>query len=142
MAESLVRQTVVGDRNIVTGTGDIQIIYELPPAEANERRSLLVLLDRVRQFWIAGVLDSSMHGAALLELGKASLSDAVEHPWQRILELPDRDARALPPERAIDDVFEQANRGLLILGAEGSGKTTELLQLLAALIARAERDPI
>src|SRR5262249_19288692 len=68
--------------------------------------------------------------------------DAVEHPWQRILELPDRDARALPPERAIDDVFEQANRGLLILGAEGSGKTTELLQLLAALIARAERDPI
>ena len=85
MTEREVRQTVIGDRNIVTGTGDVNIVYTLPPTEAEERRSLLVLLERVRQCWIAGVLDGSVHGAALLELGTARMSDAVEHPWERIL---------------------------------------------------------
>jgi hypothetical protein len=136
-----VRQTVIGDRNIVTGTGDVNIVYALPPSEAGERRSLLVLLERVRQFWIAGVLDSSVHGAALLELGTARISDAVEHPWERILELPGEEARAVPAERGIVELFEEATRALLVLGAEGSGKTTALLQLARSLIVRAERDP-
>jgi len=136
-----VRQTVIGDRNIVTGTGDVNIVYALPPSEAGERRSLLVLLERVRQFWIAGVLDSSVHGAALLELGTARVSDAVEHPWERILELPGEEARAVPAERGIVELFEEATRALLVLGAEGSGKTTALLQLARSLIVRAERDP-
>ena len=96
MTEREVRQTVIGDRNIVTGTGDVNIVYTLPPTEAEERRSLLVLLERVRQFWIAGVLDGSVHGAALLELGTARMSEAVEHPWERILELPGEEARAVP----------------------------------------------
>src|SRR5437660_9998240 len=78
MTEREVRQTVIGDRNIVTGTGDVNIVYTLPPTEAEERRSLLVLLERVRQFWIAGVLEGSVHGAALLELGTARMSEAVE----------------------------------------------------------------
>jgi hypothetical protein len=141
MTESEVRQTVIGDRNIVTGTGDVHIVYTLPPTEAEERRSLLVLLERVRQFWIAGVLDSSVHGAALLELGTARMSDAVEHPWERILELPGEEARIVPAERSIDQLFDEATRALLVLGAEGSGKTTVLLQLARALVARAERDP-
>ena len=136
-----VRQTVIGDRNIVTGTGDVNIVYALPPAEAGERRSLLVLLERVRQFWIAGVLDSSVHGAALLELGTARVSDAVEHPWERVLELPGEEARAVPAERGIAELFEEATRALLVLGAEGSGKTIALLQLARSLIVRAERDP-
>jgi hypothetical protein len=141
MTEPEVRQTVIGDRNIVTGTGDVNIVYTLPPAEAEERRSLLVLLERVRQFWIVGVLDSSVHGAALLELGTARMSDAVEHPWERILELPGEEARAVPAERGVEQLFDEATRALLVLGAEGSGKTTVLLQLARALVTRAERDP-
>ena len=141
MTEREVRQTVIGDRNIVTGTGDVNIVYTLPPTEAEERRSLLVLLERVRQFWIAGVLEGSVHGAALLELGTARMSDAVEHPWERILELPGEEARAVPAERSVEQLFDEATRALLVLGAEGSGKTTVLLQLARALVTRAERDP-
>ena len=136
-----VRQTVIGDRNIVTGTGDVNIVYTLAAAETHERRSLLVLLERVRQFWITGVLESSVHGAALLELGTARVSDAVEHPWERVLELPGEAARAVPAERGILELFEESSRALLVLGAEGSGKTTALLQLARALVERAERDP-
>ena len=141
MTEADVRQTVIGDRNIVTGTGDVHIVYALPPAEAEERRSLLVLLERVSQFWITGVLEGSVHGAALLELNMARVSGAVEHPWERILELPGQDARPVPAKHSIEQLFDEASRAMLVLGAEGSGKTTVLLQLARALVARAERDP-
>ena len=141
MTEADVRQTVIGDRNIVTGTGDVHIVYALPPAEAEERRSLLVLLERVSQFWITGVLEGSVHGAALLELNMARISSAVEHPWERILELPGQDARPVPAAHSIEHLFDEASRAMLVLGAEGSGKTTVLLQLARALVARAERDP-
>ena len=136
-----VRQTIVGDHNIVTGTGDVNIVYTLSAADGDERRSLLVLLERVRRFWITGVLDSSVHGAALLELGAARMSDAVEHPWERVLELPGAAAQAVPAERGILELFDESGRALLVLGAEGSGKTTALLQLARALVDRAERDP-
>ena len=40
------------------------------------------------------------------------------------------------------DVFDQMNQLLLILGEPGSGKTTRLLELLEALLMRAETDPM
>ena len=70
-----------GDRNVVSGTGDVRIVHQLPPAEAEERRALLVVLERVRQFWISGVLEGSLLGAATLELGTVAQRDAVAHPW-------------------------------------------------------------
>ncbi len=134
-------QTVSGDHNIFTGTGDVKIVYELPPAEANERRSLLILLSRVRQFWIEGVLERSVYGAALLELGKERLQGAVEHPWERVLELPDDAPQQVPLDRSIVEVFHKAGRSLLIASEPGSGKTTTLLELARELLTCAERDP-
>ena len=134
-------QTVSGDHNIFTGTGDVKIVYELPPAEANERRSLLILLSRVRQFWIEGVLERSVYGAALLELGKERLQGAVEHPWERVLELPDDAPQQVPLDRSIVEVFHKSGRSLLIASEPGSGKTTTLLELARGLLTCAERDP-
>ena len=134
-------QTVSGDHNIFTGTGDVKIVYELPPAEANERRSLLILLSRVRQFWIEGVLERSVYGAALLELGKERLQGAVEHPWERVLELPDDAPQQVPLDRSIVEVFHKSGRSLLIASEPGSGKTTTLLELARELLTCAERDP-
>src|SRR5260370_40291236 len=76
-----VRKTVAGDHNILTATGDIRINYHLPPAEAEERRILLQLAESVKRFWIQGVLERSLHEAAMLELRKEPISDAVQHPW-------------------------------------------------------------
>jgi hypothetical protein len=137
-----VSQTVYGDHNIFTGTGDVNIVYQLAPTEANERRLLLILLTKVKQFWIDGVLNQSVHGAALIELGKTTLpAVAIEHPWASVLELPDQTARDLPPDRGVLSVFEAAGRSLLIASEPGSGKTTTLLELGRELIVRAERDP-
>jgi hypothetical protein len=139
--EATIIQTVTGDHNIFTGTGDIRIIYNLPPAEAEDRRQLLILLDRVKQFWIEGVLKNSVHGAALLDLGKKTLKDAVEHPWEGILELPNQSSQILPKSERIVNIFDEVGRNLLILGEPGSGKTTTLLQLAKDLVIRAEGNP-
>lgn len=136
-------QTVIGNKNIFTGTGDIIINNPTPLAlvDAKDRAKQLILLGRVKNFWIEGVLEKSVHNAVLLELGKETKPEAVDHPWEMVLELPDQTAQMLPSETKIIDVFEKMNRAVLILGEPGSGKTITLLELARDLITRAEADP-
>ncbi|GIF77315.1 NACHT domain-containing protein [Asanoa siamensis] len=47
------------------------------------------------------------------------------------------DAFTLSPDLGIGDVFDRMDESMLILGAPGAGKTTQLLDLAAALVARA-----
>lgn len=141
MGNPEVRQTVIGDNNIFTATGDIRINYHLPPAEAEEHRVLVHLAESVKRFWIEGVLEHSLHEVATLELCKQPLSDAVEHPWQRILELPEHLPVALAGEKRIGEIFSETGRALLILGDPGAGKTVTLLELARELIGRFETDP-
>jgi eukaryotic-like serine/threonine-protein kinase len=139
-----ISQVVIGDHNVFTASGDVHqynITYSLSPADAEDRRVLLTLLEKVRRFWVQGVLEQSMHREARLELGLVQSTDAVDHPWQRVLEIPGQHAKALNDDAKISDVYDDAARSLLILGDPGSGKTFTLLELAAQLIERAERDP-
>jgi WD40 repeat protein len=68
-------------------------------------------------------------------------ADAVERPWEMVLEAPGAPPRSLPPDERILDVFEEMDRALLILGEPGSGKTITLLQLAREACASAEQDP-
>jgi len=119
----------------------VNITYTLAPAEAKDHANLLILLHKVRQFWIEGVLEQSIHGEALIALGKETQPEAIEHPWAQVLELPDQVSRTLPPGQAIGAVFDEVGRSLLILGAPGAGKTITLLDLARALLTRAEANP-
>jgi DNA polymerase III delta prime subunit len=110
----------------------------LSPADAQERRNLRILLEKVRQFWVEGVLEKSVHGALLIELGKETRPEAIEHPWEMVMELPDQARQTLPPDEKIGDIFDEVNRALLILGEPGSGKTITMLELARDLVARAE----
>jgi DNA polymerase III delta prime subunit len=104
------------------------------------RRRLLILLAKVRSFWIKGVLEKSLHNTALIELGRDESPDLVDNPWNGVMELPDQTHRGIPAATKLLDVFEEAGRALLILGDPGAGKTTTLLQLARELANRAERD--
>jgi Domain of unknown function (DUF4062) len=88
-------------------------------------RELRLLADSVKGFWIETYLKKSPHEAVMLELRKELLPDMVQHPWERILELPG------PPtaEKTIDEIFFETGRALLILGEPGAGKTITLIQL-------------
>lgn len=116
------------------------IVYPLTPAEAKERRDLLVLSGRVKQFWIEGVLENSVHGALLHKLGMEPRPDAVEHPWEQVVKVPGRRAETIPDDKSVVKVFEETGRALLILGEPGAGKTITLLELARDLIELAEDD--
>ncbi len=120
-----------------------------PPVSAaagEERRGLEILLRKVRQYWIEGVLEKSLFQAILLDLGMARMSGAVDSPfgsgaWGEVVERPDGDSQPLPPEQSLADLYDEEGGSLLVLGEPGSGKTTSLLELAKGLLLRAEADP-
>ena len=117
-------------------------IFRGGTAEQRALRNRQAMLQLVQSFWVKGVLEQSLHGAAMIELGLEERAEAVERPWDMVLQTPDQPNRPLPPGTRIVDVFDEMNRTLLILGEPGSGKTTMLLELARDTIARAEQDPM
>ncbi|RLI48451.1 MAG: hypothetical protein DRP09_21450 [Candidatus Thorarchaeota archaeon] len=117
-------------------------IFRGSTAEQRALRNRQAMLQLVRNTWIKGVLEQSLHGAAMIELGLEERAEAVERPWDMVVQTPDQPKRPLPPGAKIADVFDEMNRALLVLGEPGSGKTTMLLELARDTIARAEQDPI
>jgi eukaryotic-like serine/threonine-protein kinase len=140
MTDAVVNQTVAGRGNIVTGTGDINVSYVLSPADARERQELLILASRVREFWVHGILEKSVHDAALMELGKEARPEAVENPWDTVLSLPDSTKENISPSEPLRELFARVSYTLLILGEPGSGKTVTLLQLARELLTASESD--
>lgn len=111
-----------------------------PPETAREWRNRAVMLQKVSDFWVNGVLENSLHRAAPIDLDMVSQPDAVAYPWETLIERPDPTPHALPAGTSIAGVFDNLGGDLLILGAPGSGKTTLLLELARTLIARAQQD--
>ena len=113
------------------------------PAAHRTRRNLRnrnTILKDVRSE-VRGRLAHSMHDGAAITIGIEWQPDRVHTPWDLDLKMP-RPGPAAPPPSDIVDAFDApvtAGR-LLILGGPGSGKTTALLQLADALIARAQRN--
>jgi energy-coupling factor transporter ATP-binding protein EcfA2 len=111
------------------------------PAGANEPRNRTRMLERVRSFWVRGVLEQSLDRVARVELGLETRPDAVARPWGLLVQPQDGAPRPLPAGVGIAAVFEQLGQSVLILGAPGAGKTTLLLELARHLLDRAGEDP-
>jgi MFS family permease len=101
-----------------------------------------ILLNKVRNYWVKGVLEKSLHGQAMILLGLEERLNAVDNPAALVWETPDQPQRILPLGTKAIDQFDQLGMGrtLLILGEPGSGKTMTLLELTRDLINRAEHD--
>lgn len=104
-----------------------------PPAVAAKTdRGLDILLKKVRQYWIEGVLERSFLHDSLIELELGTMPQMVDSPWGEV---------PLSGSHTITDAFNELGRSLLILGIPGSGKTTTMLALARALLAKAEANP-
>jgi hypothetical protein len=109
------------------------------PPDDEQRSQLLVLLNRVEETWVDGVLKKSLYNDALISLGKRSMDEAVEPTLEHVLEFSSQRSLLLLQDRRIATIFDATDL-LLILGEPGSGKTTTLLELAANLISRAKAD--
>ncbi|MBE0672752.1 MAG: NACHT domain-containing protein [Anaerolineales bacterium] len=87
------------------------------------------------------MLDASLYGAAMLDLGIKETPEAItnKYPWTLKKESTNE---TLPTGTSMLEIFDSIGMGhsLLILGAPGSGKTTMLLELARQLIAHARED--
>ena len=118
---------------------------QLPSVNSRSRQAYRhrnILLNKVKNYWIKGVLETSLHDKALIELGLEERLDAVERPWGLTWESSEAPQQKLPRGTRIIDKFNELGEGrsLLILGQPGAGKTTTMLELTRDLIALAETD--
>jgi len=107
-----------------------------------EYRWRQVLLSKVKENWIKGVLEKSLFKQVLFEQTIANRPDAIQkHPFSQLEELSVESDKSFEFMQA-SDIFEEmgAGRTLLILGEPGTGKTISLLKLAERLIKRTEQD--
>ena len=125
---------------IVSDTPTISLTSEKTKS-TREERNRERMLELVKNSWVKGVLEQSLHGEVLIELGLEERKDAVLNRQGMELQRTGKPNRLLPVGAKIMDVFDEMGQTLLILGEPGSGKTTLLLKLARDTIARAEEDP-
>lgn len=104
------------------------------------QRDRLRMIQKVRAYWVNGVLEEVLHETALIPLRLEERRDIVASPWDATLNQAEKQTRLLPPGTPITEVYNQAGGELLILGEAGTGKTTLLLELTRHLLDRAEQD--
>ena len=117
--------------------------------EAQTNHNRQVMLQRVKTFWLVGVLQESLHGAEMIDLSMTYRTNAVASHGATIGSLGDwQQPDNLLPDEVFDtplplgtnitEVYDEAEGTLLIMGEPGAGKTTILLQLVTDLLFRAQ----
>jgi DNA polymerase III delta prime subunit len=137
MANFDLRNQEVGTQYIAGRDIIYQQVVPLTLTEAQQKRNRTAMLDRVRTYWIKGVLDRSLSGTSLA-LGLHEQSNVVSTSRH----MDSQHLRNLPPGTPMLQVYTDADGELLILGEPGSGKTTLLLELARDLLDRATLDEI
>lgn len=104
--------------------------FEPAPPSEKDAQQLKILHDKVRQFWVKGVLEQSVQHAALIKLELDNMPDMVDNPWGSM---------PIETDQSIGEVFDKTGHSLLILGEPGAGKTILLLTLARELLDRCQK---
>ena len=134
------------------GVGTVNVFnpLQVPPAPLNVAKSISqeeyrwrqVLLNKVKKFWVEGVLKKSLHMKVLIELGLEERGEFIPSPIEGVEEFSSDSRQSFAAGTDAAKIFQDigAGRTLLILGEPGSGKTVTLLKLAESLVARTEND--
>jgi hypothetical protein len=115
-----------------------------PPQKtlSQRRQKQLILLQKVKNFWVEGVLEKSIQETGLMTLLHQRCDEVIDQPWEGIVGPADYDQESVTRWESIVELFLTAGHALLILGEPGSGKTMTLIKLASDLIQRAEADSL
>lgn len=106
---------------------------------SREKPPRVQLLDGVKQEVQAG-RSQSLHRAVWLHLKREKPPQQLQRSWDLDIKIGNRPSVQVPPNVSITRLFDRTGGKLVILGAEGAGKTTMLLDLAGKLASRAQRD--
>lgn len=112
-----------------TGSASVALV------ETPDQRSRRVLIEKVRRFWVDGLLAPLHNEQTFINLKLECVNETINHPWDDVL-----DGRHNADAANIYRAFRNADRALLILGAPGAGKTINLVELANYLLAMADED--
>src|SRR5689334_2348928 len=98
---STINQTAIGNDNIqVVGSNNvitrITNFFAGDTEQHRAKRDRGVMLELVKNTWIKGVLEKSLYNEVLIDLGMEERPEAVEHPWDMQIRMPDQPNRNLP----------------------------------------------
>ena len=110
--------------------GSVQTVFDGPGEQLGR------LHDKVRRFWIDGVLSRS-HEPGVRAEQLWTLEDEWVAGFGSVLEV--APPLTLPDDCTTAEVFERHGRALLIVGEPGTGKTTELLKVAQRILASQQR---
>jgi len=91
-----IRDTVTAgrDANVTIGQRITNFIFG-DTEQQRTQRNRQAMLQLVRNLWVKGVLEQSLHGAAMIEFGLEERTEAVEHPWDMVVRASNRPDPAL-----------------------------------------------
>jgi hypothetical protein len=85
-------------------------------------------------------LEQSLHKAIQIHILKQETSQQIPRLWDVDVKIGKRPTVRLSPQITISQVFRQSSGKLLILGSQGAGKTTMLLELAKDFVEIAQAD--
>ncbi|MFB2881981.1 NACHT domain-containing protein [Floridanema aerugineum] len=85
-------------------------------------------------------LEQSLHKAIQIHILKEEKPQEIQRLWDVDVKIGKRPTVRLSPQISISQVFSQSSGKLLILGSQGAGKTTSLLELAQDLVEIAQAD--
>lgn len=112
----------------------VAIVVLLLKKKSPHKTSRQILIEKVKAYWIHGVLEKSFHQGKQIDLVIKYKPDAVDRSWMMNLAKLNESDRTSQTSENILDIFERFAGRMLILGSPGSGKTTLLLSLAKDLL--------
>lgn len=139
------REIQIGDRIYQDADAEaikqaLRLVLQEKQKAARPRNEKL-LLQAVKDEVVAR-LKQSLHNAVLINLGKKAQPEQVKRPWSSDIKIGNKPSEPIPDDITVLEIFDQEEIAgkLLILGNPGAGKTTTMLDLAQALIARAKQE--
>src|SRR6266700_3935946 len=111
------------------------------PSAADARENRDIMLGRVRNQWITGLLENPLYYSYDEQLLPLPLRERIGSRFDLVLSNPLEPTQTMPPGTKITQGLERDGGELLILGEPGEGKTTKLLELARDLLKRAQDNP-